>query len=109
MSDCKVIINGVGSCIPERRVRNEDFLNAEFYQENGEKFTADNAEIIRKFEGITGIKSRRYANVDQVASDLATIAAKNALANSTIVVRSLTILLWPTILATWKWVLSAPI
>ena len=84
MRDCKVIINGVGSCIPERIVKNEDFLNAEFYQENGEKFTADNAEIIRKFEGITGIKARRYANDDQKASDLATIAAKNAIANSTI-------------------------
>lgn len=30
MHDCKVIINGVGSCIPERIVRNEDFLNAKF-------------------------------------------------------------------------------
>lgn len=84
MSDRRVIINGVGSCIPERVVKNEDFLNAEFYQENGEKFDADNLEIIRKFEKITGIKERRYAEDGQKASDLATIAAKRALENSTV-------------------------
>ena len=84
MRDCKVIINGVGSCIPERVIKNEDFLNAEFYKENGERFTADNAEIIRKFEGITGIGERRYARKGQFSSDLASIAAKNALANSSV-------------------------
>ena len=79
-----VIINGVGSCIPEQVVKNEDFLNHEFYQENGEPFPYENDVIIRKFEKITGIRERRYAKPDQRCSDLASIAAKNALANSTV-------------------------
>lgn len=80
----KVIINGVGSCIPERVVKNEAFLGSEFYQETGEPFEAENLEIIRKFEKITGIRERRYANDDQNASDLAAIAAQRALDNSNI-------------------------
>lgn len=84
MSMPKVVINGVGSCIPEKVVPNEDFLNAEFYQENGEPFPDENAVIIRKFEKITGIKARRYAMPGQKASDLGSIAAKRALADSNI-------------------------
>lgn len=84
MTETKVIINGVGSCIPGRVVKNEDFLNAEFFQENGEPFADGNEEIIRKFEDITGIRERRYAHEDQNASDLAAIAAEKALENSTI-------------------------
>ena len=79
-----VIINGVGSCIPETVVKNEDFLQHEFYQENGEKFPYENDVIIEKFEKITGIQERRYALEGQTCSDLASIAAKNALANSTV-------------------------
>ncbi|MFT7270432.1 MAG: 3-oxoacyl-[acyl-carrier-protein] synthase-3 [Candidatus Endobugula sp.] len=84
MRELKVIINGVGSCIPDNVVKNEDFLGNEFYQENGERFANDNQDIISKFEKITGIKERRYANKGQFSSDLASIAAKNALANSTV-------------------------
>lgn len=80
----KVIIDGVGSYIPENVVKNEDFLNAEFYQENGAPFEADNLEIIRKFEKITGIRERRYANDDQNCSDLAAMAAQRAIDNSSI-------------------------
>lgn len=79
-----VIINGVGSYIPEQVVKNEDFLNHEFFQENGEKFPYENDVIIRKFEKITGIQERRYAKQGQFNSDLASIAAKNALANSSV-------------------------
>lgn len=82
MSVHRVVIDGVGSCIPDRVVKNEDFLTAEFFQENGEPFPDDNKTIIRKFEKITGIRERRYAQPGQKASDLGSIAAKNALANS---------------------------
>lgn len=84
MSIRRAIINGVGSCIPDNVVPNEDFLNAEFYQENGEPFSDDNEVIIRKFEKITGIKERRYALPGQKASDLGSIAARRALENSSI-------------------------
>ncbi len=84
MSIPNVIISGVGSCIPTRIIKNEDFLNTEFFQENGERFTDPNDVIIRKFEKITGIRERRYAEPGQKASDLGAIAAKNALENSSI-------------------------
>ena len=84
MNQQKVIIDGVGSYIPERVVKNEAFLDSEFYQENGEKFEAENLEIIQKFEKITGIRERRYANDDQKTSDLAAIAAQRALESSSI-------------------------
>ena len=84
MSEIKVVIDGVGSCIPDTIVKNEDFLNAEFYQENGERFEAENSVIIQKFESITGIKERRYATADQTTSDLAAIAAEKALSKSSI-------------------------
>ena len=89
MSDIKVIIDGAGSCIPDKVVKNEDFLNAEFYQENGERFEAENEVIIQKFESITGIRERRYANDDQTTSDLAAIAAERALAKSTVAAEEL--------------------
>ena len=75
---------GWGSCIPTRIVKNEDFLEAEFFQENGERFPDPNDVIIRKFEKITGIKERRYAEPGQKASDLGAIAAKNAIEDSNI-------------------------
>lgn len=79
-----VVLDGVGSFIPTRVVKNEDFLDAEFYQENGEPFPDDNEVIIRKFEKITGIKERRYAEKGQTCSDLAALAAQNALDNSSV-------------------------
>ena len=84
-----VVINGVGSCIPEKVVKNEDFLNAEFYQENGEKFPDENGVIIKKFEKITGIRERRYANPGQRASELGAIAAKRALTDGNVAAEDL--------------------
>ena len=89
MSLNKVIIDGVGSCIPDKVVKNEDFLDSEFYQENGDRFEADNAVIIQKFESITGIRERRYAQDNQTNSDLAAIAAERALANSSVTAEEL--------------------
>ncbi len=79
-----VIINGVGSYIPEQVIPNSHFLDSEFYQEDGTPFPDENHVIIRKFEKITGIKERRYAKPGQKASDLGAIAARNALKESTI-------------------------
>jgi len=79
-----VVIDGVGSYVPPKVVKNEDFLSTEFYMENGERFPDANDVIIRKFEKITGIKERRYAEDGQTCSDLAALAAQDALANSSI-------------------------
>lgn len=84
MKTPNVVFNGIGSYVPENIVSNEHFLQHEFYTEEGEPFGIPNAEIIEKFEKITGIKERRYANDDQLNSDLGYLAASNALKNSTI-------------------------
>jgi 3-oxoacyl-[acyl-carrier-protein] synthase-3 len=75
-------ITGTGSCIPARHVPNTDFLQNEFYGENGVKFDRPNEEIIEKFQAITGIGERRYITDDQVTSDLAYESAKDALDSS---------------------------
>lgn len=73
------VITGSGSCIPERIVKNEDFLANEFYDESGEKILTPTDQIIEKFKEITTIESRRYAADDQMTSDLAKIAAEKAI------------------------------
>lgn len=70
-----------GSYIPTHRVTNADFLNHEFYDPNGKKFEITNEEIIKKFEKITGIRERRYVTDDLVTSDIAYMAAEEALAS----------------------------
>ncbi len=78
------VIVGTGSYIPERVIKNEDFIHNQFYDPQGKKIEMPNEEIIKKFEEITDIKERRYVNDDQVASDIAYLAAQDALENSTI-------------------------
>lgn len=76
------IITGSGSYIPSRRIFNEDFINHVFYDPDGTKQVKSTAEIIEKLEKITGIKERRYVTDDLVASDIAFLAAKDALTSS---------------------------
>lgn len=77
------IIVGTGSYIPKKIIPNDFFLDAEFYDPaTNKKFEIPNSEIIRKFFEITNIEERRYAENDQVTSDLATLAARDAFATS---------------------------
>ena len=73
------VITGTGSYIPSKVVHNRDFLKSEFYDENGKKIEKTNEEIIQKFEQITGITERRYVTDDLLASDIASMAARDAL------------------------------
>lgn len=73
------VITGTGSYTPLKVVKNEDFINNKFLESTGETIDKDNQEIIDKFEEITTISERRYAEDHQVTSDLALIAAKRAL------------------------------
>ena len=69
------VITGTGSYIPGRIIANDFFLDAEFYDPaTSKRFETPNSEIIRKFCEITNIEERRYAESDQVTSDLATFA-----------------------------------
>ena len=77
-------IAGTGCYIPEKRVINDDFLSNVFYENNGTKIETENAEIIQKFKKITNIAERRYVDDNLVTSDIAAIAAENALQSSNI-------------------------
>lgn len=69
------IITGTGSYIPEHIIRNEDFLNNEFYDTDGKKLEKENREVIDKFLEITTISERRYVTGGQVTSDIAYFAS----------------------------------
>jgi 3-oxoacyl-[acyl-carrier-protein] synthase-3 len=76
------LIKGTGSYIPRKIVRNEDFLGHVFHAPDGARIDKPPAEIIRKFEEITGIRERRYVTDDLNASDIAYLAAEDCLESS---------------------------
>ena len=76
------IITGSGSCIPEKVIRNSDFLSHEFYSQNSVPEENTPARVIEKFAKITGILERRYAPEEFLSSHLATIAASRAISDS---------------------------
>ena len=73
------VITGTGSYIPTVIKTNQDFNDERFYSAANEPFEAENAVIIEKFKAITGIEERRYVTDNLRASDIAAIAAKNAI------------------------------
>lgn len=74
------VFTGTGSYVPAKQIKNEFFHNYEFYDSTGEKLPTSNDEITRKFEEITTIAERCYADDNEVTSDLALIASQRALA-----------------------------
>ncbi len=78
------IITGTGCYIPARKVPNSAFLDHIFLNEKGNKFDRSNEQIIKKFEEITGIKERRYATDELVASDMAAKAGAKAIQDAAI-------------------------
>lgn len=72
-------IIGTGSYIPEQVVKNDYFSDYKFYDPSTrELFDKTNEEIIEKFHEITNIEERRWVKNDQVDSDIAAEAIKNA-------------------------------
>lgn len=82
MPHIRTTIAGTGSCIPDIRVSNDYFLKHEFRGPDHKGIDKPNEDIIRQFEGITGIRERRWARDDQVTTDLAFEAARAALESS---------------------------
>ena len=76
------VIVGTGSHIPAVCVKNEQFLQHDFRDAKGKKIDKSNAEIVDQFQAITGIRERRYVPDDALTSDIATDAARKALASS---------------------------
>lgn len=75
-------IIGVGNYIPSQTITNLFFGEHQFLDESGHNLQHDNATIADKLKEITGIEERRYAQNNQVTSDLGLIAAQAALENS---------------------------
>ncbi|MCB0430900.1 MAG: ketoacyl-ACP synthase III [Flavobacteriales bacterium] len=76
------MITGTGSEIPKTVIPNEHFLRNTFYYDSGELMQKPVSEIVQKFFEITEIEERRYAEPNQVASDLGLLAAKKAIASA---------------------------
>jgi 3-oxoacyl-[acyl-carrier-protein] synthase III len=72
----KTKITGTGTTLPAMVVKNEYFLNREFYDKEGNKNERPLNEVIEKLEAITGIAERRYVPFDQ---DSVPIMAETAL------------------------------
>ena len=75
-------ITGTGSYSPEIIQDNSKFLDRNFFDNEGNRIETKNEEIIEKFQKITGIRERRYAKDELNTSDIAYLAAKEAIKNS---------------------------
>ncbi|WLD23780.1 ketoacyl-ACP synthase III [Flavobacterium dauae] len=75
-------IIGVGNYIPSQTITNLFFDQHHFMDESGETLKQNNATIAGKLKEITGIEERRYAEKEQVTSDMGFIAAQSAIENA---------------------------
>lgn len=73
------VITGTGSYLPPRIVTNAAFEQHEFYNPDGTRIDRPAKEIVEKLEAITGIRERRYASPELRSSDIAAIAARQAI------------------------------
>ena len=77
-------ITGSGSCIPTNIQDNGAFLSQSFYDDDGVELELDNQTIIDKFNSITGIEQRKYINKELNTSDIAAVAAQDAIEDAQI-------------------------
>jgi 3-oxoacyl-[acyl-carrier-protein] synthase III len=73
------IITGTGSYIPERVIKNSAFTKQTFFEKDQTVIESPGEEVIRKFKDITGISERRWAKKDQRNSEIAFLAAEQAI------------------------------
>jgi len=81
-SKIKSIITGTGKYIPNKLIKNSDFIHHSFYEKDGSLVKRDMADVIQKFQAITDIEERRYAEDNQNTSEMAYLAAKDAIESS---------------------------
>jgi 3-oxoacyl-[acyl-carrier-protein] synthase-3 len=72
-------ITGTGSYIPKIVQKNEAFQHHSFLNIDGSEIPSSNEIIVEKFQAITGISERRYAENHLTASDLGALAAEKAI------------------------------
>ena len=75
-------ISGSGSAMPKRIIKNDYFLQNDFYTKKGEKNPKDPKEIIQKLEEISGIRERRFIGEDEESIQLLEDASRKAVANA---------------------------
>lgn len=80
--NAKAVITGTGCYIPQVVKSNQDFMVHNFYAENNQPIHTSPAEVVEKFQEITGIQERRYAGDGLNASGMAIEAARLAIADS---------------------------
>lgn len=76
------IIVGSGKYLPKTKIPNDYFLTKEFYDAGGNKLIKPNVDIVATLHKITEIKERRYLDDNLMTSDMAYLAAKEALSSS---------------------------
>ena len=76
------IIVGSGKYLPTKVIPNDYFLTKEFYDASGKRLVKPNADIVATLQKITEIRERRYLEDNMMTSDMAHLAAKDALASS---------------------------
>jgi len=81
-TNIKSVIVGTGNYTPVNTFSNKHFLEHNFLEKNGDPILRENSEIISKFQDITEIEERRYADPNHRASDLGYLAALNAIESS---------------------------
>lgn len=82
MNPIRSVFVASGCYLPEQKITNAAFLSRQFYDTEGRRLEQDNGYIVKKFEDITEIQERCYALPEQRASDLAFLAANDALQSS---------------------------
>lgn len=80
----RTVITGSGSFVPKNVMSNEDFHDRVFYNEDASVIDKAPEIISKKFQEITGISHRRWADSNMNSSDLAFQAATRAIADSNI-------------------------
>src|SRR5687768_14359824 len=78
----RTVITGTGSYIPTQIKNNIDFTRQDFYTEEKSRIDIERHIIVEKFRKITGIAERRYVSDDLTTSDIAALAAEQALKDS---------------------------
>ncbi|WP_242918315.1 3-oxoacyl-ACP synthase III family protein [Pontibacter liquoris] len=76
------VITGTGSYIPTEVKTNQEFTANDFFTENNAPIGTAPEVIVEKFQKITGIAERRYVAEHLTTSDIATLAAEEALKDS---------------------------
>ncbi len=82
MKHIRSVIAGSGRHIPTQVMPNAAFLEHVFLDADGTPIDKSNDQILEQFEAITAIRERRYALPEQLNSDLAYLAGRDALASS---------------------------